>query len=238
MIKTPTLRSLPIARRAAIALFSGAAMLMLTAAAPWSSTVSRNSIGAHVIGNPAAKVTLVEYFSYTCGACGRFATTSDAPLTSDYVNKSLVQVEYRNMVRDPLDMIAALLARCGRASAFHGNHQAIFEAQPHWIGKVQGASEAQQKSWYDGPVDQRAKRIATDSGLFALMQTRGYSEAQLDACLTSESATSAVIGMTNIGQNTDHVRGTPSFFINGKQVVNSVEWSAVKSALDLALKPV
>lgn len=235
MIPKHKIASFRFGRRSAIAALSGAAMLMLTGAAPWSSTVSRTSIGAHLIGNPAAKVRLVEYFSYTCGACGQFANTATAPLNAQYVNSGKALVEYRNLVRDPVDMTAALLARCGRANAFYGNHQAIFAAQATWLGKVQKATEAQQKSWYEGSPTERTKRLAVDSGLFGLMRARGYSDAQLDVCLASEVSLAELTGMTNIGRTADHVRGTPSFFVNGKRV-DSIEWTAVKSALDAALK--
>lgn len=227
----------PVTRRAAIIAFSGAAMLMFTAAAqPWTNTVSRTNIGAHAIGNPAAKTRLVEYFSYTCGACGHFATNSGALLNNQYVSKGTVIVEYRNLIRDPLDMTAALLARCGRPTQFYGNHQAIFTAQRQWIGKVQAATEAQQKSWYEGDMTERTKRMAVDSGLFALMKQRGYNDAQLNACLASEVSLAELTSMTNIGRTQDHVTGTPSFFVNGA-AVGSLEWDRIKTALDAALKP-
>lgn len=235
MKQPPEFASFRLGRRTAIAALSGTAMLLLTAAAPWTSSVSRTSIGAHLIGNPAAKVRLVEYFSYTCGACGHFAKSSSAPLNTQFINSGKALVEYRNLVRDPVDMTAALLARCGRADAFYGNHQAIFAAQTSWMSKVQKASEAQQKSWYEGDAAARAKRIAVDSGLFGLMRARGYSAAALDACLASEVSLAELTAMTNIGRTADQVRSTPSFFVNGSRV-ESIEWTAVKSALDAALK--
>lgn len=226
-----------LSRRAAISAFSGAALMLFTAAStPWANTVSRNSIGAHVIGNPAAKTRLVEYFSYTCGACGNFANNSGPLLTSQYVAKGTVLVEYRNLIRDPLDMTAALLARCGRPTQFYGNHQAIFTAQRQWIAKVQSATEAQQKSWYEGSTGERTKHMAVDSGLFALMKQRGYSDTQLNACLASEVSLAELTSMTNIGRTQDHVTGTPSFFVNGA-AVGSLEWDRIKTALDAALKP-
>jgi hypothetical protein len=35
------------------------------------------------------------------------------PLKTQYIDRGLVLFEYRNLVRDPVDMTAALLARCG-----------------------------------------------------------------------------------------------------------------------------
>ncbi|MDZ3830555.1 MAG: thioredoxin domain-containing protein [Sphingopyxis sp.] len=222
-------------RRVAIAALSAGALTLLAAAAPWSTMISTSAIGAHVVGNPAAKVRLIEYYSYTCSHCAHFAALAAAPLKSQYVDKGLVVVEYRNLVRDPVDMTAALLARCGGERAFMGNHQAIFAAQPSWLGKVQKASEAQMQSWYEGSVGERAHKIANDTGLAALMHGRGYSPAQLNACLNSEVAQAELTAMTNIGQNADRVRATPTFFINGRQT-DANQWPALKTPLDLALK--
>jgi alkylhydroperoxidase/carboxymuconolactone decarboxylase family protein YurZ len=138
-------------------------------------------------------------------------------------------------VRDPVDMTAALLARVGGASAFAGNHQAIFAAFPTFIAKVQKATDAQKSSWFEGSVAQRARRIATDTGLAALMRARGYTQAQLDAALDSEVAQAELTGMTNIGRSADRVTGTPTFFINGRRA-DAVAWPALKSKLDAALK--
>lgn len=225
-------------RRTAVLALSGAA-LTLMAATParttWSRTVTISPIGAYIVGNPAAKLRLVEYFSYTCHVCADFAKAASLPLRTQYIDPGLVRFEYRNLVRDPVDMTAALLARVGGPSAFTDNHQAIFAAFPTFIARVQKASDAQKTGWFEGSVAQRARRIAADTGLAALMRARGYSEAQLTAALDSEVAQAELVGMTNIGRAADRVTGTPSFFINGQRA-DVVAWPALKSKLDAALK--
>ena len=209
---------------------------MASISRPLSRTVTTSPIGAYIIGNPEARLRLVEYFSYTCHICADFAKAASLPLKTGYIDRGLVLFEYRNLVRDPVDMTAALLARVGGASAFAGNHQAIFAAFPTFITKVQKASDAQKTSWFEGTVAERARRIAADTGLAALMLGRGYSQAQLDAALDSEVAQAELTGMTNIGRGADRVTGTPSFFINGLRAEVGT-WPALKSKLDLALKP-
>src|SRR3546814_11335787 len=87
-----------------------------------------------------------------------------------------------------VDMTAALRARAGGAKAFAGNHQAIFAAFPAMIVKVQKATDAQKTSWFEGTTAERARKIAADTGLTALMRGRGYTQAQPDAALGSEVA--------------------------------------------------
>lgn len=232
--------SLP--RRAAIATLSVAALALLTGATPakpaaprLSANVTASTIGSFVVGKPDAKIRLVEYFSYTCSHCADFARLSNVPLKTQYIDKGLVVFEYRNLVRDPVDLAAALLARCGGAKAFAGNHQAIFAAQPTWLTKVSKMSRDQMLPWYEGTEGQRARRIAADTGLAALMRARGYTTAQIDACLDSEVALAEITGMTNIARNADRVDATPTFFINGRNAGVS-EWPALKTRLDLAIK--
>jgi protein-disulfide isomerase len=205
------------------------------AAPRWSSTITTSGIGAYSVGNPAAKVKLVEYFSYTCHVCGDFAKAATVPLKTLYIDKGLVLFEYRNLVRDPIDMTAALLARCGGAKAFAGNHAAIFAGQPALLDKITKATDAQKTSWFEGTTGERARKIAADTGLTALMSARGYTAAQQNACLDDGVAQAELTGMTNIGRNADRVTGTPAFFLNGRRV-EVTAWPAVKSQLDLALK--
>lgn len=238
-------------KRAAVLLFTSAAMMLTgpahaTSAASttapastasssnWNNNVSRNNLGAHMIGNPAAKVKLIEYFSYTCSHCADFARDADGGLHKDYVAKGLVQVEYRNLVRDSIDVTAALLARCGAASAFYGNHKALMASQQSWSENLQKANAARQKTWAEGSIASRATALAADSGMMALMKSRGYTQAQLNSCLSSEAALESLQAMSNQGRAVDKVTGTPSFFLNGKSI-GSGNWTMVKTNLDAAL---
>jgi len=226
-------------RRTAVIALSGAALTLLAATpvkpAAGSSAVTTSPIGAFVVGNPAAKIRLVEYFSYTCHVCADFAKAGSLPLKTQYIDRGLVQLEYRNLVRDPVDMTAALLARCGGANAFVRNHEAIFASFPALIAKIQKATDAQKTSWFEGTTGERARKIAADTGLTALMRARGYTQAQLDTALDSEVARAELTGMTNIGLSADRIEGTPTFFINGRNA-EVTAWLALKSKLDLALK--
>src|SRR3546814_13336568 len=107
-------------------------------------------------------------------------------------------------------MTAALLARAGGAKAFVGNHQAIFAAFPAMIAKVQKATEAQKKSWFEGTTAERARKIAADTGLPALMRARGHPEAQPAAALGTAAAPAVPTRMTNIDRSPDPVDDTPS----------------------------
>ena len=95
-------------------------LLLAAAAAPrdWRATVTRTPTGAHLIGNPAARVKLVEYASYTCGHCGHFAAASAPVLKDRMIRSGSTSLEFRHLIRDGADLAAAVLARCGGPKAF------------------------------------------------------------------------------------------------------------------------
>lgn len=198
----------------------------------WSATVSQSEIGGYVIGNPAAATKVVEYISYTCNHCADFETNGSPVLKSQYIAKGTVSAEIRNMVRDPADMAAALLARCGGKTRFVGNHAALMAAQSVWLGKVTSAPKDVQASWFQGTVPERLTKIANGSGMMALMQKRGFTAAQLKTCLASEPEQKKILAMTKYATDTLQVSGTPSFTMNGKLLDHVHNWAALKAKLD------
>jgi len=84
----------------------------------WSETVSKTDAGGIVMGNPDAPIKLVEYMSITCSHCKDFGEQAFAELRDTYVESGKVSFEIRNFVRDPLDLSAAILSRCGGEDPF------------------------------------------------------------------------------------------------------------------------
>ena len=229
---------MPATRRAILTAIAAAPLVAVPrawAAPRLSAKVTETGIGAFVVGDPDAKLRLVQYFSFTCGACGVFAGTADVPLKTGYIDRRLVAFEYRNLIRDPLDMTAALLARVSGAAGFPGHYRAIMAAQQTWLTRASKLPEAVQAKGYEGSVAERAARMARDSGLDALMRTRGVTAAQMTAALASEVAQAELTAMTNIARGTDRIASTPSFLLQGKLLANVHNWPDVKSRLDQAL---
>src|SRR4029077_4194167 len=51
----------------------------------WTRTFSQSADGGFRMGNPEAKIAIVEYGSLTCSHCRHFAETAYKPLISEYV---------------------------------------------------------------------------------------------------------------------------------------------------------
>ncbi|WP_311270625.1 thioredoxin domain-containing protein [Sphingobium sp. WCS2017Hpa-17] len=215
-----------------LALLAVPAALVAAPAANWVSRVVLSPIGGHLMGNPAAPTKLVEYVSYTCSHCAHFVGEASAPLKTGYVKGGKVSVEIRNAVRDKYDLTAALLARCGGPVRFMGNHEALFANQTAWMPQIEA---------YDGSADKPADQVAAlkdigqKTGLYALMTKRGFTNAQLDACIANPASMKQVLAMTDEAWNKAKIGGTPGFVVNGTKVEGST-WAILQAALPPAAR--
>lgn len=192
---------------------------MLAAAAPprdWRMSVAKNAAGAYVIGNPAAKVRLVEYASYTCSHCADFARESGPVLKDQMVRNGSANLELRHLIRDGVDLSAAILARCTGLNGFWPASEAIFAAQGQWLTRAIQWQQANSARLASYPPQARLRAVADGAGLTAIVQARGLSDAQIDACFADQAEIGRIVAMTRDAPAA--VQSTPTFFINGQPV--------------------
>jgi protein-disulfide isomerase len=221
-----------IARAAALAV---AAVLSIGAAAPkpsggnWLTAVVAID-GGHRIGNPAAKVKLVEFISYTCPHCAAFAKEGEAPLQVGYIATGKLSLEVRHLIRDPVDLTAAMLTNCGPAAKFPQNHAAFMLGQDKWMAPLASITDAQKQRWTaPGAAGRRA--IASDFGFYAIMERRGYARTDVDRCLADDAAARALAETSAADWKRPGISGTPGFAINGTVMPGTHTWSALEPQL-------
>lgn len=218
-------------KRLAGAAVVAASALLLTGAAPnWLATVTVSGT-AHRIGNPDAKVRLTEFVSYTCPHCAAFNREAEGAIQLGYIAPGKVNVEIRQLIRDPVDLTVGLLAQCGAAAKFPQNHTAFLTGQASWIEPLAKASAAQQQRWRAPGVTGR-RAIATDFGLYRIMERRGYSRADVDRCLADEATVKQMAETSAKDWDRPGVDGTPSFAINGVIMPGTHSWQPLSKQLD------
>lgn len=197
----------------------------------WSTTVTLGANGAFIVGNPKAQTKLIEYLSYTCPHCGAFQTNGIPPLKAQWIRRGLVSLEYRNFVRDPFDLTAALLARCGGAARFVTGHDAVFANHDNWMRRAQAYSRSQEGK--PPPADRTAQltAIADETGLTGIFVARGVSTAMQRQCLADEAALKAVLDLTTSARQMKEFTGTPFFIMDGKPLSGVHNWEALRPLL-------
>ncbi|WP_230483790.1 thioredoxin domain-containing protein [Sphingomonas sp. Leaf21] len=198
----------------------------------WTSHVTQTPAGAYVIGNPNARVKLVEYVSYTCPHCADFSTRSAAVLKGQMVRSGSTSIELRHFIRDRLDLAAALVARCGGAAKFAGLSDTIFAQQRDWLKRGMEFDEANGQRIAAYPAAAQMRAEVDGAGLTAIGKAAGLTDAQITACLSDRAATDRVIALTTSAPAT--IEGTPGFFINGKQAMGVFTWEALLPLLRAA----
>jgi protein-disulfide isomerase len=233
--------------RAAAAAFLSVAFLGMVAAAPaaprkpaaaavdWTRTVAIQPSGGYRMGNPKAKVRLIEYVSLTCPHCRVFDQEGAGPLLSNYVKTGRVSLETRNFVRDPYDISAALISRCNGARSFFRLTRELLKDQPNWIEKVERAPRARTQALEGLPMNRLFVETAQVADLQKWAAARGIPLAKSRQCLSNTAEINRMMRMANQAiQTYPDFRGTPAFVLNGK-LLDVSTWGELEPKLREAL---
>lgn len=210
-------------------LLSAVALVAATAPRPWTAVATPIASGSYLIGNPKARVKLVEYVSYTCPHCAHFEKEADATLDA-MVRSGSTSVEIRNQVHDGIDLAAATLARCAGAAAFPKVHTAFFARQEQWYERAAAWAEGNRERVKSWPQLAQLSAVAEGAGLPAIAREAGAPAAAIAACFANDAAVKRTIA---VSEATSKVQGTPAFEINGRLIQN-VGWAELQPQLRAA----
>jgi protein-disulfide isomerase len=207
----------------------------------WADVVNPTSAGGFVMGNPNAKVKLIEYGSMTCPHCREFDEMGVPTLVDKYVKSGQVSWEFRNYVRDSFDLTASLIARCNGAQSFFPLTRALYKDQTNWVEKVQATPPAQLEQLQNLPPDQQFTALAKVAGFSEWAAARGVPMDKSAKCLADQNKVNQLVQMTSDATTQfPDFKGTPTFIINGTMVdlgpVTAKEvWPALEGKIKAAL---
>ncbi len=166
------------------------------------------------LGSEDAKVTLIEYASFTCPHCANFHDTVFESLKKDYIDTGKVKFVYREVYFDRYGLWAAMVARCGGEMKYFGISDILYETQKEWAAS-------------DDPnvVVGNLKKIG---------RTAGMDDATLDACLKDGAKAQAMVTRFEESMKEYDIQGTPSFVVNGTKHSN-MNYDEMKALLDAEL---
>ena len=201
----------------------------------WTQVVNPTPAGGFVMGNPNAKVKLIEYGSLTCPHCKAF-DDEGVPHLLDYVKSGQVSWEFRNYVRDAFDLTASLIARCNGAKGFFPLTRAFYKDQATWVGKIQATPQDQLQKMQDLPPNTQFVELAKVAGFPDWAAARGVPQAKSQQCLSNEKSVDQLVQMTSdVTNQYPEFQGTPTFILNGAMVPETATWDKLEPALKKAL---
>ncbi len=183
-----------------------------TTAAPAADAVEVKDFS---LGDPAAKVQIVEYASFTCPHCARFHDTVWEQLKKNYIDTGKVHFTYKEVYFDRYGLWAAMMARCGGELRYFGIVDILFSTQKEWA-----ASE-------DPNV--------TVENIRKIGRSVGMEDAALDVCLKDAKQAEALVAHFEKGFKEDGIEGTPTFLVNGAKHSGEMSYEEFAKIVDDAL---
>ncbi len=192
-------------------------LLLSSFASSFAEIKNANEYQDMIIGRDSAKVTVVEYASFTCPHCATFHREVFPKLKEEYLDTGKVKFIYREVYFDAPGLWAGLLARCtANTKSYFGIVDLLYKKQNSW---AKGASE---------------KEIL--NGLFAIGRQLGFEDSRVTECLQNEPKALNLVRSYQEFAKKDGVTSTPSIVING-ELYKNVTFDDLKINLDRLLTP-
>jgi protein-disulfide isomerase len=158
---------------------------------------SAPSTGDMSLGSPDAKIQVTEYASASCSHCARFNNTVFPAFKAKYIDTGKVHYTLKEFLTPPEEVAAAgfLVARCAGKDKYFTVLDAIYKNQAEMFqtGDFRGV-------------------------LLRIAQSAGMTEQQFDKCVSDPDALKALNARVQKAVKDDKVTGTPTFFVNGKEI--------------------
>jgi protein-disulfide isomerase len=167
------------------------------ALAAWPAlAVPKQEADDMAMGNPKARVEVIEYASAACPHCAHFNETVFPDLKSKWIDAGKVHYVLKEMLTEPSTVAAAgfITARCAGPDKYFKVLDEVFRSQPRWA---------------TGQIKPIFQQIAADNGV---------DESHFNACLADGPAVQAVAERAQRAADQDGVDATPTVFINGKKL--------------------
>lgn len=181
----------------------GAVLMMALAVIGCTPRTGGGSAGAALpddmsLGDPQAKVTVVEYASVGCPVCGKWYREVWPAFKAKYVDTNKVHYVFKEMLvgggaEVQVASAGFLLARCAGKDKYFAVTDAIFK-------------------------DQDQAFNAPRETLENIAKSVGMTEDGFNKCVTDEASIKALQDRVEKHSRDDHVNSTPTFVINGKSL--------------------
>jgi protein-disulfide isomerase len=198
-------------RRSPFSLIVIAAMaFVLAACGQGANTVTSDDMS---LGDPGAKVTVIEYASASCPHCARFNNEVFPAFKAQFIDTNKIHYVFREFLTPPTEVAAAgfLMARCAGKDKYFSVLDAIFRGQAamYQSGDFRGS-------------------------LLKIAQSAGMTESQFTACISDDKSIQALNDRVQTYETRDNIKGTPTFIVNGKTLDGEQSLASLTTAINTA----
>ncbi len=165
-------------------------------------------------GDSHAKVTIVEYASFTCPHCATFHREVFPKLKAEFIDSGKVHFIYREVYFDAPGLWAGLIARCADEEWYFGLVDLLYLKQDKW---TVGSSETE-----------------ILKNLVAIGSQAGLEKKQIGECLRNEKKALNLVKAFQENSKKDGISSTPSFVING-QLYKNIGYEGLKTEIERLL---
>ncbi|MEM7046066.1 MAG: thioredoxin domain-containing protein [Pseudomonadota bacterium] len=149
--------------------------------------------GDFVYGEDSAAVTVIEYASLTCGACGGFHTQAFGQIKRELIDTGKMRFIYRHYPLDGLALRAAAAVSCLSPVVFSSMLHLLYTRQRYWVTA-------------DDPKET----------LIQLFGQAGINADTFEACWHDEDRIQTIVDTRLDAERRFGIEATPSFIIDGE----------------------
>lgn len=168
------------------------------------------AIGDMSLGDPKAKVTLIEYASASCPHCAKFSLDVFPELKKEYIDTNKIHFIFREFPLNDPALAASMIIRSLPKENYFAVTELVFRTQEKWV---------------PNPL-QGLKEIALQAGL---------TEDKFNAILKDNDLAKKIIAVRDQGEKLG-VNGTPTFFLNGEVLDGEQKIEDLRTKIDALLK--
>ena len=169
----------------------GAASLLPAAAGAAVTLSADHARAPRSLGNPSAEIVIKEFFSMTCGHCGRFHQQTYPKVKSQLIDTGIIRFELHPFPLDGLALRAHALCRALPETSYFAMVNLLLKEQKMWVGA-------------EDPI----------AALRGYGRKAGVSQEEFDSIMSNRDFLQAIFDQREEANKRFEVSSTPSFIAN------------------------
>jgi protein-disulfide isomerase len=203
-----------ITRRAVVAALPLAALATRAIAVPADVATKPQALPDMALGPDNAKVTIVEYAASTCPHCAAFNKDVFPKLKSEFIDTGKIRYVFREFPLNIKDLACAMLSR-----------------------RIAGEDSAKYFAVVDIMFRQQDQLVEKTSDTLRLIgRQAGLSTQAVEDCLKDQAMQDKISSGQKYAEDVLKVEGTPTFFINGAEIVGEAAFEEFARRINSLLK--